>query len=245
VDDLAPGSAGEPEAPRRIGRGVFLATVAGGLSSLWWGKAAWERISPEISPVAAALGPGSGWRIYTIAPTMPRFDPATWRLKIGGLVEQPQELTYDQLRALPQVSQVSVFHCVTGWTVNGVQWGGVRFGDLLAAAKPLPTAHALQFVSAEEPYVDYLTVDQALLPDALLAWQMNGKPLLREHGAPVRVVIPDMYGYKNVKWVREINLVPRTSIGYWEQFGYDPDAWVGGVAPARPKQLPPVHEFTS
>src|SRR5581483_4965953 len=120
VDELAPGSAGEPQAPRRIGRGVFLGTVAGGLSSLWWGKAAWSRVSGTISPVAGAIAPilpTQGWRIYTVAATMPVFDPATWRLRIGGLVEQPQELTYDQLRALPQASQVSVFHCVTGWTV--------------------------------------------------------------------------------------------------------------------------------
>jgi DMSO/TMAO reductase YedYZ molybdopterin-dependent catalytic subunit len=61
----------------------------------------------------------------------------------------------------------------------------------------------------------------------MLAWEMDGKPLRQEHGAPVRVVIPDMYGYKNVKWVAEINLVPAASTGYWEQFGYDRDAWVG------------------
>ena len=79
--------------------------------------------------------------------------------------------------------------------------------DLLAHGAPLPEAHALEFVSAEQPYVDYLTLRQASLPDVMLAWEMDGKPLLREHGAPVRVVIPDMYGYKNVKWVAEINLV--------------------------------------
>jgi DMSO/TMAO reductase YedYZ molybdopterin-dependent catalytic subunit len=173
------------------------------------------------------LGPTSGWRIYTVAATMPRFDPASWRLRIGGLVEQPMELSYEQLRALPQASQVSVFHCVTGWTVNGVHWRGVRFRDLLAQAKPLPRAHALEFVSAEVPYVDYLTLSQAMLPDAMLAWEMDGKPLLQEHGAPVRVVIPDMYGYKNVKWVAEVNLVPQAESGYWEVRGYDQDAWVG------------------
>ena len=146
---------------------------------------------------------------------MPVFDPATWRLKIGGMVEQPQELSYHQLRALPQASQVSDFHCVTGWTVNGVRWRGVRFKDLLAAAKPLPDAHALEFVSAEEPYVDYLTLDQAMLPDVMLAWEMDGKPLLQEHGAPSRVVIPEMYGYKNVKWVaRSISCVcPASATG--------------------------------
>ena len=73
---------------------------------------------------------------------MPTFDPATWRLKIGGLVEQPVSLTYDQLRALPRVEQVSNFHCVTGWTVNNVHWGGVRMHDVLAAAKPLSRARA-------------------------------------------------------------------------------------------------------
>ncbi len=226
-----PGSAGEPEAPRRIGRGVFLGTVAAGLTSLWWGEAAWGYVSKPVSRVANAIAPNilpsKGWRIYTVASTMPVFEPATWRLTIGGMVEQRQELNYDQLRALPQASQVSVFHCVTGWTVNGVHWRGVRFKDLLAAAKPLPGAHALQFVSAEQPYVDYLLLSQAMLPDAMLAWEMDGQPLLQEHGAPVRVVIPDMYGYKNVKWVKEINLVRAPEVGYWEQYGYDNDAWVG------------------
>ncbi|HEY2353595.1 MAG TPA: molybdopterin-dependent oxidoreductase [Gaiellaceae bacterium] len=219
----------QPE-PRRYGRGIFLATVAGGVSSLYWGKAAWSQVSGVVSPVAGAIAPilpTSGWRIYTVASTMPVFDPATWRLKIGGMVAHPQELSYDALRALPQASQVSDFHCVTGWTVNGVHWGGVRFKDLLDAAQPSAGAHALQFVSAEQPYVDYLTLEQAMLPDVLLAWEMDGQPLRQEHGAPVRVVIPDMYGYKNTKWVAEINLVPSPEVGYWEQYGYDNDAWVG------------------
>ena len=212
---------------RRIGRGVFLATVAGGLSSLWWGSAAWGHVSKVVGPLSSVLAPGGGWRIYTVASSMPVFEPATWHLKIGGMVEQKQELSYDQLRALPQASQTSVFHCVTGWTVDGVRWRGVRFKDLLAAAKPLPGAHALEFVSAEKPYVDYLTLEQAMLGDVMLAWEMDGKPLAQEHGAPVRVVIPDMYGYKNVKWVAEVNLVARPGTGYWEYQGYDNNAWVG------------------
>ncbi len=216
-----------PVDERRIGRGVFLATLAGGLSSLWWGNSAWGKVSKTLSPLGSVLGPGSPWRIYTVGDSMPVFDRAMWRLKIGGMVENPHELSYDALRALPQAAQTSVFHCVTGWTVNGVRWRGVRFKDLLAAAKPLPGAHALEFVSAEVPYVDYLTLDQAMLGDVLLAWEMDGKPLPQEHGAPVRVVIPEMYGYKNVKWVAEINLVRRPGVGYWEQGGYDNNAWVG------------------
>jgi len=232
MDDLKSGAPRPAAPPRRIGRGVFLATVAGGLSALWWGKAAWSSVSGTISPVAEAVLPipSKGWRIYTIASTMPVFDPATWRLKIGGMVDQPQEMSYDQLRALPQESQVSDFHCVTGWTVNGVRWRGVRFKDLLAAAGPQSGAHALELVSAEVPYIDYLTLGQAMLPDAMLAWEMDGGPLPQEHGAPVRVVIPEMYGYKNVKWLAEINLVREPGVGFWEQpenGSYDKDAWVG------------------
>ena len=122
---------------------------------------------------------------------------------------------------------MSTFHCVTGWTVKNVRWAGVRFSDLLAAAKPLPQGTVLNFVSAEIPYVDTLTLQQAELHDAMLAYEMDGKPLPREHGAPVRVVIPEMYGYKNVKWVARISVGKDVAPGYWEQRGYDIDAWVG------------------
>ena len=215
---------------RRYGRGVFLATVAGGLTSLFWGKSAWSTVSGVVSPVAGAIAPilpTGGWRIYTISGHMPVFDPASWRLSISGLVEQPTSLTYDELRALPRVEQISTFHCVTGWTVQNVHWGGVRLHDVLAAAGPQASAHALEFVSMEEPYVDYLTLQQASLHDVMLAYEMDGQALPREHGAPVRLIIPEMYGYKNVKWLQGINLVSEAGSGYWEQLGYDSDAWVG------------------
>ena len=217
----------DPDQPRRYGRRLFLATVAGGLTSLYWGKAAWDHVSGAISPFTSAVLPGGGWRIYTISGNMPVFDPASWRLKIGGLVEQPVSLSYDELRALPHVEQVSTFHCVTGWTVNNVHWGGVRIGDVLDRARPKASGHALRFVSMEVPYVDYLTMPQAALRDVMLAYEMDGKPLPQEHGAPVRLIIPEMYGYKNVKWLQGIDVVPQAVDGYWEDLGYDRNAWVG------------------
>jgi DMSO/TMAO reductase YedYZ molybdopterin-dependent catalytic subunit len=229
MDSPPPTGEHEPES-RRYGRGVFLATLLGGVTSLYWGKAAWDRVTGVISPVASAVAPilpTGGWRIYTISGQMPVFDPATWRLKIGGLVEQPVSLTYDELRALPHVEQISNFHCVTGWSVNNVHWGGVRIHDVLAHAQPLAAGHALRFVSMEVPYVDYLTLPQASLHDVMLAYEMDGQPLPREHGAPVRLIIPEMYGYKNVKWLQGIDVVPRAVNGYWENLGYDQDAWVG------------------
>jgi DMSO/TMAO reductase YedYZ molybdopterin-dependent catalytic subunit len=206
--------------PRKLGRGLFLLTVAGGLSSLWWGRS----LSRAVS--AVPLAPGGGWRIYTIASTMPQFDPETWRLDVGGLVHTPLTLTYAQLRSLPRAAEVRDFHCVTGWSVSNVHWAGVRLSELLERVRPHVSARAVRFTSAELPYVDYLTLDQARLHDVLLAYEMNAKPLPREHGAPVRLVIPEMYGYKNVKWVRSIDLVDRVEDGYWEALGYDRDAWV-------------------
>ena len=219
----------EPVEPRRYGRGLFLVTVAGGLSSLVWGRSVWGRVSGVAAPVEGLvpLIPSGGWRIYTVSGSMPTFDPVSWRLGVGGRVERPVSLSYEELLALPRVEQVSSFHCVTGWTVEGVRWGGVRIADVLAKARPLPGAGALEFVSAELPYTDYLTVRQASLRDVLLAYEMDGRPLAREHGAPLRLVIPDMYGYKNVKWLNAINLVSSPRDGYWEALGYDRDAWVG------------------
>jgi DMSO/TMAO reductase YedYZ molybdopterin-dependent catalytic subunit len=204
--------------------------MAGGLSSLVWARPFWRFVSPATDVLPASVRqvlPAGGWRIYTVAATMPVFNPATWRLKIDGLVERPLELTYADLRALPRAEQVSDFHCVTGWSVKNVHWGGVRFRDLLAAAKPLPAAKALAFVSAEQPYVDSLTLEQAYLKDAMLAYEMDGQPLPRPHGAPARVVIPEMYGYKNTKWVERIVVTNRPVDGYWELRGYDRNAWVG------------------
>jgi DMSO/TMAO reductase YedYZ molybdopterin-dependent catalytic subunit len=209
----------------RMGRGLFLATVLGGLSSLTWGKRLWDNVSAATSSLP--LFPSGGWRIYTVSGSIPGFDPTTWRLEVGGLVERPLSLGYADLRALPHARQVSDFHCVTGWSVAGVHWGGVRLQDLFAEARPLPGAHALRFVSDEVPYDDYLTMRQALLPDVMLAYDMDHAPLRREHGAPLRLVIPRMYGYKGVKWLTRIELVPKAEPGYWEQRGYDRDAWVG------------------
>jgi DMSO/TMAO reductase YedYZ molybdopterin-dependent catalytic subunit len=217
---------------RRLGRAGFVGLVGAGVATLFYGKAI-SRVTRRVTnPVSDATGlthivPSSGWRIYTVADTMPSFDPATWRLRIDGLVERPVELSHAELLALPKARQVSTFHCVTGWVVKDVHWGGVRFHELLAQAKPLPQARAIRFVSSERPYDDYLDLSQVRLADVMLAYEMDGKALPREHGAPARLVIPDMYGYKNVKWVERIELVPRADLGYWEQRGYDVDAWVG------------------
>jgi len=218
-------------AARPIGRRAFLGLAGLGLSSLWWGGAASDLLAQSTrlvpKPVRALVPFGKGWRIYAVNPPHPVFEPATWRLRIEGMVERPQTLSHAQLLALPRADQTSDFVCVTGWSVDDVRWRGVRFADLLAAAGPLPAARALRFESAEKPYVDSLSLEQAMTPDAMLAYGMDDEPLTREHGAPARVVMPRMYGYKGVKWVQRIVVTDRVADGYWQQRGYDRDAWIG------------------
>jgi DMSO/TMAO reductase YedYZ molybdopterin-dependent catalytic subunit len=214
----------------RYGRRAFLIVVAGGLTSLGWATKASGVFSPVTSAFSQAIGnilPIGGWRIYTISGSMPVFDPNSWRLEVDGLVERKLSLSYDMLLRLPRAAQVSTFHCVTGWTVDNVHWAGVRLKHLLELAQPLPEAKALRFVSMEVPYTDSLTLQQALLPDVMLAYELGGTPLSRPHGAPARVVIPEMYGYKGVKWLTRIELVAEQPTGYWEGLGYDQNAWVG------------------
>jgi len=231
--DQDTGPDGLPIRPRefRIGRAAFLATVAAGVGGIFVAPALSRIFSnPLSSLLPSSLGdllPGNGWRIYNVQDPFPTFNPATYRLTVAGLVERPVTLTWNQITALPGAAQTSTFHCVTGWTVDGVRWEGIRTHTLMDLVKPLPSAKFVTFQSMEGPYVDQLSIEQFTLPDVMIARQMDGGPISRAHGAPLRLVIPDMYGYKNVKWLASITFVAQPSAGFWEQRGYDIDAWVG------------------
>jgi DMSO/TMAO reductase YedYZ molybdopterin-dependent catalytic subunit len=226
-----------PDAPQgfprevRIGRAAFLATVAAGIGGIFLGPRLQQFVSNPLQGVLpSGLGdliPGSGWRIYNVQDPFPTFHPATYRLEVGGLVERPVSLDWSQITALPGVAQTSTFHCVTGWTVDGVRWEGFRAQALLDIVRPLPSARYVTFQSLEAPYTDQLSLEQFSLPDVLIARQMDGAPISRAHGAPLRLVIPDMYGYKNVKWLSGVTFTDVPAPGYWEIRGYDVDAWVG------------------
>lgn len=213
---------------RTIGRAAFLGTMGLGIAGLFYGRTMTEALGRLVPDSVQSIVPTSGWRIYTIGSGLPRIDPATYRLRIDGLVERPVEYTLADLRALPSERQVSDFHCVTGWSVNDVTWDGIRLQRLLEESRPLAGAKALRFVSVEVPYDDSLTLDQAFLPDVMLALDMDAAPVSRPHGGPARLVMPQMYGYKSVKWVERIEVIDNESyLGYWEQRGYDRDAWIG------------------
>ena len=212
---------------RAIGRAAFLGLLGTGIAGLFFARDVTGFVG-RIMPDGPAFIPGSGsWRIYTIGNGIRRIDPAAYRLRIDGAVERPVTLTLAEIERLPVARQVSDFHCVTGWSVTNVRWRGVRFADLLDLAGPTPGARSLRFVSDEPRYDDSLTLAQAALPDAMLALEMDDKPLSQAHGGPARVVMPQMYGYKSVKWVTHIEVREDVVPGYWEQNGYDADAWIG------------------
>lgn len=200
--------------------------LGAGAAGLVWGKQASVLAGRLLPDEVARILPTTGWRIYTIR-GIPDIDPASYRLRVEGLVGRPLSLSLEELRSLPQAEQVSDFHCVTGWSVEDVHWAGVRFQDLLAEADARPEARWLRFVSEEAPYADTLSLNQAFLPDAMLALQMDGKPLTKPHGFPARVVMPQMYGYKGPKWVSRIEVRSDFVPGYWETHGYDSNAWIG------------------
>jgi DMSO/TMAO reductase YedYZ molybdopterin-dependent catalytic subunit len=220
-----------------IGRAAFLATVgAGALGvaalSVFGGVGRAVGDAGGAIPGLDAIAPQDGWRIYNVQDPMPTFDPASYVLEIGGLVERPVRLSWADVEALPRVDRTADFHCVTGWSVDRVRWQGIAPRAIVDLVRPHADARHVAFHSLERPYVDWLTLDQMLLPDVLLATRMDGGPLSRPHGSPLRLVVPRMYGYKSVKWVGRIDFASRAQPGYWEQRGYDADAWVDGHAPA-------------
>jgi len=198
--------------PIRMGRRVFLAAMAVG--------------APGLSLIATAFTE-NGFQIYTTS-GVPILSPTAFHLRIDGLVRRPQTLSLAQLLALPSVRLVRDYHCVTGWSVPGVAWTGIRLRDLLALAGPTTSAASfVLFHSADGSYSESLSLEQANLPDVLLGYKLNDQPLSHEQGYPLRLVIPEMYGFKNIKWVYRITLSEELAPGYWEQRGYAIDAWVG------------------
>jgi len=173
------------------------------------------------------LPAGGGFRFYSITDSEPDKNAETFRLTVGGLVDRPVTLTLADLLAMKQTSLVKDFQCVTGWRVPQVHWSGVLLADLLDHVGVKDTAHALSFQSFDGAYTDSLTLEQARRPDVLVATHMLGKPVTRAHGGPVRLYVAPMYGYKSVKWLGGITLVPQVVPGFWERNGYDVDAWVG------------------
>jgi DMSO/TMAO reductase YedYZ molybdopterin-dependent catalytic subunit len=150
---------------------------------------------------------------------VPHFNPATWNFKISGLVEQPLRFTWNEFRALPQTETTSDFHCVTRWSRLDNRWKGALFGEVLQRARPKPAAQ-FAIVLAEEGYTSNIPLVDLLKPNVLFAFEHDSEPLTAEHGGPVRLIVPHLYAWKSVKWVRGFELLDHDQLGFWERNGY-------------------------
>ena len=222
-------AAGQP-----VGRRLVLGLLGLGAA----GVAAGPWISRGLGTVSGALSqhdptglssliPGAGWRYYTVTNTFPYRPPSSYRLAVTGNVGKELSLTTADLKSMPRTRLSADFQCVTGWRVPNVRWEGVRLSDVLDAAAVEQGQTAVEFVSYDGSYTESLTMTQARRPDVLVVDTLEGKPIGRAHGGPVRMLIAPMYGYKSCKWLSEIRVSTHLVHGYWEQLGYDQDAWVG------------------
>ena len=161
---------------------------------------------------------------------------AAYRLVVDGLVDRPLSLDLRAFARFPQTTQITRHDCVEGWSVIG-EWGGVRLGSVVDAARPRRDArfvvfHCMDVDDSGEHYYESLDVVQAHHPQTLLATSLNGMPLDPDHGAPVRLRVATQLGYKSAKWVNHIELVGTFAHiaggrgGYWEDQNYE---WYAGI----------------
>jgi len=153
-----------------------------------------------------------------------------WRLEVGGLVENAFTLDWEKFLALPQVDDVSDFHCVTTWSRYDNHWRGVRFRTIAEMAVPKENARFILCTGYDFmpgtyiPYTVNVPLHRAVDDDVLLVHTWDGQPLPREHGGPVRMITPKLYAWKGTKWIRKIEFLAGNKRGFWEERGYSDTA---------------------
>ncbi|GGL69214.1 hypothetical protein GCM10010095_62600 [Streptomyces anthocyanicus] len=233
VPSPLPGPKGDPGgAP--VGRRVLLGMLGLGALGVAAGGPIQDVVAKGVDTVAqndptglSDLLPGNRFRYYTVTSNTPEMDETTYRLRVEGMVDREKTYRLSDLAALPQTRLVQDVQCVTGWRVPKTPFAGVRLSALLDAAGVSPAAKAIRFRCFDGAYTESLTLEQARRPDVLVATSMEDKPVTHAHGGPVRLYVAPMYFYKSAKWLSGITVTDEVVPGYWEQRGYDVDAWVG------------------
>ena len=181
-----------------------------------------RRVKEKQARAEGRLPPGQSltlkWPVLH-AGSVPRFNPASWDFRVTGVVEQPLRLTWHEFRTLPQTETSSDFHCVTRWSRLDNRWKGVLFSEVLQRVRPKPNAQ-FALILAEESYTSNVPLADLLRPNVLFALEHDGEPLTADHGGPLRLVIPHLYAWKSVKWVRGFEVLERDQLGFWERNGY-------------------------
>jgi DMSO/TMAO reductase YedYZ molybdopterin-dependent catalytic subunit len=165
------------------------------------------------------------WPVLDLG-AQPDVTPARFRLDIDGAVRRPLSLRLDEFMALPQQDSVSDMHCVTQWSRYDNRWRGVAARTLIEMAEPRDgVRHVL--LHAYDGYTTNVRLDQFDQPDVLLVHSWEGAPITREHGGPVRALIPRLYLWKSAKWIQRVEFAERDRPGFWERNGYhnNADPW--------------------
>ena len=193
---------------------------SGGLMALFDGgdrKALEQKMKSE-----GRLPPGQSltlkWPVLHYG-SVPRFDPERWDFRVYGAVDAPVRWTWSDFNALPKVKRHSDFHCVTRWSRFDNDWEGVAFREVLERLK-LKAGARYVLVHAEQGFTANVPLADLDREEVLLATHHDGQPLSPDHGYPLRLIVPHLYAWKSVKWVRGIEFLDQDAPGFWEQNGY-------------------------
>ncbi len=151
--------------------------------------------------------------------SVPRFDPERWDFVVSGLVENPVRWNWKEFNSLPTVTTHSDFHCVTRWSRFDNDWKGVSFREVLRRVNPKPAAKYV-LVLAEQGFTANVPLADLDRDNVLFATHHDGEPLRADHGYPLRLIVPHLYAWKSVKWVRGLEFLEQDRPGFWEQNGY-------------------------
>ncbi|WP_448584912.1 sulfite oxidase-like oxidoreductase [Thermaurantiacus sp.] len=202
-------------------------TSGGQRDKLVAAKEAWARAGRLLTgrpdpERARRLPPGqrlvSNWPVLDLG-LQPHVPTEAWTLTLDGAVASPTRLNWNAFLALPQTEDVSDIHCVTQWSRYDNRWQGVPTSVLIDLVKPLPSA-AHVILHSYDGYSTNVRLEHFAGDDCLLAHTHDGVPIPREHGGPVRVVIPRFYFWKSAKWVKRIEFSTVDRPGFWEVRGY-------------------------
>jgi DMSO/TMAO reductase YedYZ molybdopterin-dependent catalytic subunit len=172
---------------------------------------------PEITPT-------DSFYITTKNFIDPTVSGDSWTLSFMGLVDNPYTVNMKDIQALPPVTRPQTLACISnpvgGSLIGNANWKGVDFAAMLQKAKPKSNAIKV-IVRAADGYEDSFPLDVALNNQVVLAYEMNGQPLVTKHGYPTRLLVPNIYGMKNCKWLTQVELTDQDFMGYWEGQGWD------------------------
>jgi DMSO/TMAO reductase YedYZ molybdopterin-dependent catalytic subunit len=231
-DDKRPNLIGRRRAVRAVGYAVLLAGVYDIGKSLlvsWLNSGSGrvrngDGIFPNINNLALEVTPTKDFYEVSKNAFDPEVDSQRWKLEISGLVENPISLNYDEIKSLPSIERYATLACISnevgGDLIGNALWRGVRMKDLLEQAGLKQGVFDI-VLRARDDYTDSIPLERAMNDATLLVYEMNGEPLTPTHGFPVRLLVPGIYGMKNVKWITRIEAIDYDLKGYWQRRGWD------------------------